>query len=157
MLPDLGGRVLTPDFFFGPKKDACPQAIRLHQAFHEFNLVDAGSEKEVGESRESLLAQITAPVKIVATGAVTCGKVSFIRIDIARQAARHRPDGAGIERLQQHRMGHQAGNAAIAVNKRMNPHQAMMRRRRAQDRIRLAEAAVNLLEALRESAARRRD
>ena len=48
-------------------------------------------------------------------------------------------------------MGHQACNAAIAVNKRMNPHQAMMRRGSTQDRIRLAEVVVNLLEALQKT------
>ena len=123
----------------------------------KFNLVDADFEKEPCECREGLFAQIAASIEIIATGVVTRGKVPLIGINFARQAARHRPDGAGIERLQQHRMRHQAGHTAIAVNKRVNPHEAMMRRRSAQDRIRLAEAAVNLLEAFQESAARRRD
>jgi hypothetical protein len=39
----------------------------------------------------------------------------------------------------------QAGNATIAVDKRVNPHQAEMRRSKAQDRVRFAEAAVNFL------------
>src|SRR5882762_9837389 len=67
----FGRQRVEPDFFLCPQKDACTQAFRLHQAFHKFHLVDAGSEKEVCESREGLLAQITAPVEIVATGPVT--------------------------------------------------------------------------------------
>src|ERR1019366_3783333 len=85
----LGRQSIEPDFFFSPKKDACPQMIRLHQAFHEFDLVDTCSEKEVCESRESLLAQIAASIKIVTADAIACSKVPLIRINIARQTARH--------------------------------------------------------------------
>jgi hypothetical protein len=37
------GRELTkPAFFIRPNHDPCPQAIRLHHAFHETHLIDAG-------------------------------------------------------------------------------------------------------------------
>src|ERR1019366_1484357 len=142
---------IEPDFFLRPKQNANSQAIRLHQAFHEFNLVDAGSEKEVCKFRESLLAQITTSVKIVTARDITCGKVLLICINVARQAARYRPHGSSIKCLQQHRMRHQTSDAAVPVNERMNPHEAMMCCRRTQDRIRLTEAAVNLLEALQKT------
>jgi hypothetical protein len=49
--------------------------------------------------------------------------VRFVRLDIAREAARRRPDGAGIESFEPHRMRHQARDAAIPVDKWIDTNQ----------------------------------
>ena len=45
---------------------------------------------------------------------------------VARKTLRGRPDRAGIESFQQHCVRHQTGNAAIAIEKRMDPDQTMV-------------------------------
>jgi hypothetical protein len=55
-LPRPWRQIVESDFFFRPQEDACPQAIRLHQIFHEAHLIDAHSQKEFSESRECFLA-----------------------------------------------------------------------------------------------------
>jgi hypothetical protein len=77
--------------------------------------------------------------------------MALIGLRIAGETARNRPDRAGIERLQQRRMGNQPRHPAIAVGKWVNPYQTMMRRGRREDRFGFADANVPvnpLLEAI---------
>ena len=53
-------------------------------------------------------------------------------------------------------MRHQPGDAAVAVEERVNPQQAVMRRRRRNDGLGLAELAVDLFEAFQEARQRAR-
>jgi hypothetical protein len=96
--------MVEADFLFGPYQDARAQLFGLHQSFHEGDLVDAGSQEEVREGREIFLAQIAPAVEIVAPGLVAGGEVGFVGVDIAREAARDRPDRACVERIQKNRM-----------------------------------------------------
>ena len=52
-------------------------------------------------------------------------------------------------------MRHQPGDAAVAVKKRVNPQQAMMRGSGRNDGVGLAELAVDLFEAFQEARQRR--
>jgi hypothetical protein len=52
-------------FFVGPAKDARSELVRLPQAFHELDLIDAGFQEVAREVCEALLAQIAAVIKIV--------------------------------------------------------------------------------------------
>ena len=70
---------------------------------------------------------------------------------VAGEAARDRPDRAGVEEIEQNRVRHQPRDAAVAVEERVNPQQAVMRRRRREDRVGPAEAAIDFLEALQEA------
>ena len=121
------------------------------QAFHEGDLVDAGPKEEACEFSQGLFAQIAAAVEIVAAGQVAGGKAALVSCDVAGKAACDRPDAAGVERLQQHRMRHQAGDAAVAVEERVDPQQPVMRAGGGEDRVGLAEPAIDGLEALKKA------
>ena len=66
-------------------------------------------------------------IEIIAPRLVALGQMPFVRIDIAREAACDGPDGAGIEHIQQCRVRHEAGDAAVAVEEGMNPRETVMR------------------------------
>jgi hypothetical protein len=120
----------------------------LHQPFHDGDLVEACGQEESRKFRQALLAEVAAAVEIVATRHVASGQMTFVGGDVAREAARDRPDRAGVERVQQRCMRHQPRDATIAVKERVNPREAVMGRRRTENGLGLAEAAINLLEAL---------
>src|SRR6185312_8861869 len=105
--------VPNPYLFFSPQKNACTEPIRLHQALHELDLVDAGSEKEIGKPGQSFLTEIASPVKIIAPGSIAGGEQCLVSVNIARQSPRDGPHGTRIERLQQHRVRHQSRNATV--------------------------------------------
>src|SRR5271165_2462917 len=138
-------------FLFGPKKDAHAQPLRLHETLHESNLVDAGLKEEARKGSERFLAQVAAPVEIVAAGQVTFGEMALVGRLAAREAARDRPYGTGVETFQNHGVRHQPRDAAIAVKERVNPQKAVMRRRRREDRVRFADAAIDFLEPRKET------
>ncbi len=107
-------------------------------------------KKRVNSARVSSL-RLPAAVEIVAPWQVAGGEVALVGIDVAGEAARDRPDGAGIERFQQRGVRHQPRDAAVAVEERVNPGEAVMCRRRRKDRLGLAELAVDLFEALQKA------
>src|SRR5882762_6601362 len=53
-------------------------------------------------------------------------------------------------------MRHQAGNPSVAVKKRVNPQKAVMRRRRAQNRVRPIQLALYFLKTFQETRQRSR-
>ena len=120
-------QVIEPDLLFGPQHNACAQLIGLHQAFHESDLIDAYGEEEPGECREIFFAQVASSVEIVAPRLVAGGKMGLIGIDIAGKTTGNRPHCSRIQCLQHGRMRHQPRDAAVAVEKRMNPGNAVMR------------------------------
>ena len=63
---------------------------------------------------------------------------------------------AGVERVEQRRVRHQPRDAAVAVEERVNPQQAVMRRGGRDDGVGLAELAVDLFEAFQEARHRAR-
>jgi hypothetical protein len=65
----------------------------------------------------------------------------FVGLDMARQTACYRPECAAVERFEQYRVGHEAGDPAIAVDEGMDPQQAMMRASRRQDSVGASQAA----------------
>ena len=107
--------------------------------------------EEAREFRQRFLAEIAAAVEIIAAGLVAGGKVAFVRRDVARQAARDRPNRAGIERVEQCGVRHQPRDAAVAVEERVYPRQSVMRGRGRKNGLGLAEAAIDLLEAREET------
>ena len=112
-------------------------------------------KKLVNSARVSSL-RLPLPSRSLRRVQVAGGEVAFVGIDIAGEAARDRPDGAGVERVQQRRVRHQPRDAAVAVEERVNPGKAVMRGGGRNDGLGLAELAVDLFEALAGSAARRR-
>jgi hypothetical protein len=150
------GKLVQPCFFLGPKQDARAKPFRLHQPFHEGDLINTGFEKEAREGRECFLAQIAAPVEIVATGKITFSEVRFVSRFVAREAARDRPYRASVERIQQHRVRHKSRDAPIAVKERVYPQQSMMRCRRGEDCISLADTPIDFLEMGKEARYRTR-
>ena len=147
----FGRQLAHADFLFRPQQDACAQLIRLHQVFHEGDLIDAGGEEEARELRQGFFAQMAPSVEIVAAWQVAGGKVAFIGIDIAGEAAGDRPDAARVERFQQRGVRHQPRDTAVAIEERVNPGEAVVCRRRRDDSLGLAELAVDLFKALEEA------
>ena len=86
------------------------------------------------------------PVEIVTSGLVAGDKVPLVGLDLAGEPACHGPGGACIERIQQDRMGHQAGDTPVAVDEWVYPQQAMMGVGRGEDRIGGSQAMVGRLE-----------
>ena len=115
------GQTPEPDLLFGPQQNARAQAIGLNQAFHEVHLVDADREEELRELSERFFAQGAAPVKIIAAGLVAIGEEPLVLLDVARKAAGHRPDCAGIEQIEHHRVRHQPGYPAVAIHEGVYP------------------------------------
>ncbi len=144
-------QLVEPDFFFRPQQDARAQLVGLHQAFHEDDLIDAGRQEESGEFRQRFLAQIAPAVEIVAARQVAGGKVAFVGVDIAREAARDRPDPPVSRASSSVACDIEPGDAAVAVEEGVNPRQAVVRGRRRDDGLGLAEFAVDLFEALEEA------
>ena len=72
---------------------------------------------------------MSSAVEIVAAREVAGSEVAFVGLDVAGEAARDRPDASGVERVEQRRMRHQSRHAAVAVEERVNPQQAVMRGR----------------------------
>ena len=52
----FGGELAQPDFLLGSEQDARAQAVRLHKAVHENDLIEADHEEEPGEFRECVFA-----------------------------------------------------------------------------------------------------
>ena len=123
-------QLVAPDFLFGPEQDARAQLVGLHQPFHERDLIHADGEEEPGEFRQILFAQVSSAVEIIAARQVAGGEVSLVGIDIAREAARDRPDRAGVEGIEERGVRDEARDAAITIEERVNPREAMMRGRR---------------------------
>src|SRR5439155_3441777 len=118
--------VVQPDFFLGPEQDPRAKALGLDEVLHEGNLVDTGRQEKLCEGREVFFAEIAAAVEVVAAGQVAGSKVALVSVDVAGEPARDRPDGAGIERLEQHCVGEKTRDAAIAVEERVDPRKAVM-------------------------------
>ncbi len=93
----LGWQPVKTHFLIGPRQDAGAELVRAHKPFHESHLIKADVQEEPREGRQSLFAQTAAAVKIVAAWQVARGKVALIFIEIAREPARDRPDGTGVE------------------------------------------------------------
>src|SRR6201999_3052340 len=72
-------------------------------------------------------------------------QMGFVGRDITREAARDRPDRAGVERVEECCMRHQPRHAAVAVEERVYPRETVMRGGSGKDRLGLAEPAVHLL------------
>jgi hypothetical protein len=111
----------SASFLFCPKQYAHTQSVRLHKPFHKSYLVETYFEEEACEFSQRLFTQITPTVEIIAASEIACSQVRLICFHIACQASRHRPNTAGIERIQQHAMRHQSRHPTVAVEKRMNP------------------------------------
>ena len=140
-----------PYLFFGPDQYPVAQSIGLYQRFHEFDLVEAGLEEETREGCEILLAEVPSAVEIAVALGVTSGKMSSVGVYVSGEAARDRPDATRIQRLQEYRMRHQTCDATIAIEKRVNPEQTVMRGRGGDDGLRPAQVGVGALELVKKS------
>lgn len=114
------------------------------------------SETSTPQLGQRFLAEIIAAIEVIAASLIAGGKMALVLGDIPRKATRYRPDRAGIQRFQQCRVRHQPRDAAIAVKKRVYPHEAVMCRCRREDGLGLPEAPVDLLEAGEETRYSRR-
>src|SRR5207247_1658983 len=135
-------------FFLCPDQDAIAQAVWLHQFLHEADLVEAGFEEELRERRQGFFAQSASPVEIIASRRVAGGKVPLVAVFIAGEATRNRPDAACIKRLQQDSVRHQPRYASVAVEERVNPQQAVMRRSRGEEKLRFTSRSPSSVIAL---------
>ncbi len=114
-------QMIEPDFFFRPQQDASPQLVWLHQPFHEVDLIDAVVRKNRVNSARLSSLRLPRPSRSLRRGRSQAARWRLVSIDIAGEAAGDRPDGPRIERLQQRRVRNQPSDAAIAVEKRVNP------------------------------------
>lgn len=144
------------DLLIDPEFDPCTQFLRLNEFFHEPDLVEACLEEEPREFCERFLAEISPAVEIVAARLVTVCEVLFIRLDVAGKAACDRPDTAGIDGIEQRRIGHEPYHTPVAVEERVYPCKAMMCGRGGQDHFRLAELAIGIFESGEETGQRPR-
>ena len=122
--------------------------MRLHQPFHEIDLVEAGGQEEAREGGKRLFAQMPAPVEVTAPYHVAGGKMRFITLDIAGKTPGDRPDGAGVEGFEQGGVRHEPGHAPVAVGERVYPGKTVMSSRGGEDGFRLAETAIDGFEAV---------
>jgi hypothetical protein len=100
----------------------------VERVLHELHLVDAELQKKSRKIGKRFFAQITPPIEIVPAGPIAVGKMAFVRRDISGETACNRPDATGIQTPEKSRMGYQSCDASIAVEERMYPQQAVMRR-----------------------------
>ena len=97
------------------------------------------------------LPQMTSSIQIITAFRIAGHELALVGVFIAGKAACNRPEAAGIELLKQRRVGHQPHDAAIVVRERVYPCQPVMCGRDGEDRFRLAETTVGLLEAFKET------
>ena len=150
-LAGLWRQAIRFHFFFRPDQHPAAQFARLHESFHESDLIKAGGQEVSGKVGKRLFAQSTAAIKIIAAPLIAHGKVPLVVLDTSGKPARNRPDAASIKRFSQHRVGHQPSDTAIAVDKGVNPGKAVMRCCCCNDGIHLAGFSVGFLEALHEA------
>ena len=94
---------------------------------------------------------MASAVEIVAAFGVTGHKLDLVIPFVVGQTSGDRPEAARIQRFQQHGMGHQAGDAPVTVEKRVNPEKSVMSGRDGEDAVHLAEPAIGGFEALKEA------
>jgi hypothetical protein len=49
-------------FFLSPQENACAETVGLDKPLHEFDLIDAGLEKEAREVDQLLLAEVATAI-----------------------------------------------------------------------------------------------
>src|SRR6516165_3340915 len=77
--------------------------------------------------------------------------MGFIVLDMAREPPCDGPQRTGIQCFEEHRVRHQPGHTAVAIEKQVHPQQPMMRRCRGENRIGGTQTAIRLLKACEES------
>ena len=132
------------------------QTVRLHEGFHEVDLIDARGQEEACEPGQRLFAQVASSVEVVAPRRIAGHELALVGVLVAGETSGDRPDAACIQALQQHRVGHQPRNAAVAVQERVNPEKAMVGGGGGQNAVRPAQPGVGRLEALQEAHQRAR-
>ena len=105
----------------GVAEAGIPETIRPDEALHKLDLIEADLKEELRKRSQCLFAKIAAPIQVVPAGLITGHQVPLVLIDLPRQASSNRPEGACIQCLKQRRVRHQASDAAVAVDERMNP------------------------------------
>src|SRR5207248_691839 len=139
-----------------PQQNARAQPVRLNKCLHEADLIDARFQEKTREFDQFLLAQIAAAVQVVAARQIACREVSFVGSYIASKPARNGPHAAGIEKIKQHRMRHQASHATIAVQEWVYPEQSMVSCGSGNDGLCLAWCSIDVLESLEKAGKRPR-
>jgi hypothetical protein len=94
---------------------------------------------------------MTAAVEVVAAGEIAVGEEAFVLAGVASEAAGDRPEGAGIEQGAQMGMGDEAGDAAVAVEKGVDPEEAVVSGGGGEKGLGFAEAGVDSGEAFQET------
>jgi hypothetical protein len=90
-------------------------------------LVDAHLQEESGEGVQRRLAEVAAAIAVAAAYLVALGQVLLVFCLTVRETARNRPQAACIKRAKQRGIGHQPGNAAIPIGKRMDVEETVVR------------------------------
>lgn len=127
------------------------QALEGNQPSHELYLVDAQAEKKPRELRQCLFAQVSASVEIVPARQVAGCQLRLVGVGVARKPPCDRPDATGVECVPEHGVRHHAGDPPVAIQKRMDPEEAVMGSGGGHDRVRRAKAAVDGLEPVKET------
>ncbi len=112
---------------------------------HKAYLVQTNLEEIAGERNQFFLGKRTAPVQIVASGQVRVAEPRVVLLVGACQPAHRRPQAVRQPHRVQDKMRMKAGDASVAVDERMDPGQAMMRARGADEkRFGAGQTAVSL-------------
>ena len=129
---------LCTHFLFNMDFDATKEFCGIQQAFHEGYLIDRALEKELAKRKKAGLGQVPAPVTVSVAGLICCSESGFVLRFFAREPTRDRPEGCPYPEPLEERVRHQSRDAAIAIQKRMDPKEAMVDRAH---RLNLAQTA----------------
>ncbi len=119
---------LCAHFLFNVDFDATKEFAGLQQGLHEGYLIDRALEKEPAKRKKAGLGQVSAPVKVSAAGMICCSESGFVLRFFAREPTSNRPEGCPYPEPLEERVRHQSRDAAIAIQKRMDPQEAMVNR-----------------------------
>ena len=106
--------------------------------FHECYLIDRAFEKEPAKRKKAGLGEVSAPVTISVAGMIRRSDEGFVLRFCAGEPTSNRPEARPDPESLEEGVGHQACDAAVAIQKRMDPQEAMVNR---PDRLNLAQSA----------------
>ena len=129
---------LGAHFYFNVDLDATMEFCGIQQAFHERYLIDRTLEKELAKRKKAGLGELSAPVTISVAGMIRCSEAGLVLRFFACEPTRNRPEACPDSESLEESVGHQACDAAVAIQKRMDPQETMVNR---PDRLNLAQSA----------------
>ena len=109
--------------------DTIKKAVELQQALHERDLIQATLQKKTAERNKSFVGEVPPAVIIVVAMGISATQRGHVLVPLPGKAAADVPEAiAGQRQAQETGIGVEPGDPAVAVEKGVDPHQAMMGR-----------------------------